>query len=811
MKSNEFFNTLLDYDLQLDNTLYLIIGSDSGLILPYIKQLSVGRGSKFAVIEHDDVYPLIAKEYRGLLETHNNPDSDEKIVTLHAHSSWQHEIFDGTDKPWLLGGQVRLVESNASSADYSRLYMPILCAVKKAASERVLDISVTLSRRVFTEMQFRNATDSTVALDNSLDFGAGRSALILGGGPSLDLHLDWVISNRDRLFIFAVSRIAGKLMKHDIKPDILVSVDPYDISYEVSKKGILWTDVPLVYNFHVSSKLLQQWQGPAYLLGKRLPWHSVKQQAGKVMSAGPTVSHTAVFVASQLGFSQILMTGVDLCYSVSASTHADDSPEQMIQQMPSLCDAKVETYNGRIAGTSAGLKQSVDALNDLGVLINRNKPVLFNLSDEAARCESISHISIADVQLPSEKPDFSTHMDTEIRAVSPEELEELERDLKLARHSFTQVRMLCTKAKSAVSKMHAPDVGLHAKKYSIKLSRIRKELESDYEEYLAAITYDKAVEFSKTQLPTDFKDMKKSELIDWGRNYYDLIEKGTRSMIEEIEKLQKRIQLRRDEHDPSINVRELAKRWREDETPGRILLWKRLNWHRVAPEDRAWVQRSVGKFRSTLNEPSRSTREYLLGENMSIENVMKSLVFLSDSKRQDELQAIASRLDANTWPYSALKPFTEGLLMDLENNTQGALNRFQTSIDTCSEHLENNTDSLSTMQRLIEECLVRMTQCYMSRQDHESALVSLGMLCEMLPLYVVSYAKMLNLCGQRQFAIELLESYVELYPSNKKAHFILNSLQPDVKPQASEVDPVYVDKISDAMHAIMGNDSKQTV
>ncbi|CAN0494307.1 unnamed protein product, partial [Hapterophycus canaliculatus] len=69
-----------------------------------------------------------------------------------------------------------------------------------------------------------------------------------------------------------------------------------------------------------------------------------------------------------------------------------------------------------------------------------------------------------------------------------------------------------------------------------------------------------------------------------------------------------------------------------------------------------------------------------------------------------------------------------------------------------------------------------MTQCCIAGEDYESALESLGMLCEMLPSYVVSYAKMLNLCGQRDFAIELLESYIELYPSNKKARFVLEGL-----------------------------------
>ncbi|MFK8082838.1 MAG: 6-hydroxymethylpterin diphosphokinase MptE-like protein [Granulosicoccus sp.] len=806
MKSTEFFSKVCSFELELENSLYLIIGSDSGLLLPYLKKVSIGRGSRYAIIEHDDVYPLIASEYRGLLTSDDDKTSDEKpTLTLHKHSTWQQEIFDGSDEPWLLGGSIRVIESNASTVDYSRLYMPILRDVKKASSERVLEISVSMSRRDFTVMQFRNATDNIMSLNTSSDFGANRTAVVLGGGPSLDMHIDWVIAHREKLFILAVSRVAGKLMKHDLIPDVVVTVDPYDISYEVSKKGILWTDVPLIYNFHTNFRLLQQWQGPAISLGKRLPWDDDSTLEGKVRSAGPTVSHTAVFVASQLGFSQIFMTGVDLCYSVSATTHNNDSPEKMIQQMPSMCDAKVETYSGRFAGTSAGLKQSVDSLNVLGQVVNQDKPVLFNLSEEAARCETIAHRDINDIKLGNKKPDFSTHMDTTLRTVSTKELDVLERELKFATHEFGKVSKLCVSAKSWVEKMHAPDVGMNAHKYSLKLKKIRKQLENDHTSYLAAITQDGALELSKTATPTDFHDMETSELIAWGKLYYDIIHKGSKAMISQIAMLQARIQLRRDEHDESINVRDLAARWREDQTPGRLLIWKRINWHRVAAKDRAWVQRSIGKFRSTLNEPSTTAKKQLLGDNHSIEKVMKSLVFLTENKHREELQAIESRLDENVWPYSALKPFILGVLMQMENNNQAALAQFQTSIDICSGHLEIDADSMVKMRRLVEECLVRMVQTFIGEKDRDSALICLGMLCEMFPSYIVSYAKMLNLCGRQEFAIELLETYVELEPSNKKARFVLEGIKPSSATEIDGTDPVYVKKISGVMQAIMGS------
>ena len=66
-RSTELFKQIFDFDLQEENHLFIVSGSDSGLLLPWLGQQKIGRGSHVAVIELDDVYALVAPEYRGLL------------------------------------------------------------------------------------------------------------------------------------------------------------------------------------------------------------------------------------------------------------------------------------------------------------------------------------------------------------------------------------------------------------------------------------------------------------------------------------------------------------------------------------------------------------------------------------------------------------------------------------------------------------------------------------------------------------------------------------------------------------------------
>ena len=806
-RSTDLFNQILDFNLKKENSLFIICGSDSGLLLPWLHHQKIGRGSRLVVVELDEVYALVAPAYRGLLDDTDTDvaNASRPPISLHKNSSWQNEIFDGSDHPWIRAGTVHLLESNASSADYSRLYTSMHRAISKAIELRITELSTSLNRDIFSKMQFRNAVDSIEPLKINTNIGIDKIAVVLGGGPSLDLHLDWIKKNRENLFLLAVSRIANKLLKEELKPDLVVSVDSQDISYEVSKQGVLWTDVPLAYNYHVSAKLLQQWQGPTFYMGRRLPWHGAEQLENCVPSSGPTVSHTAVIVASYLGFPRILMTGVDLCFSVSASTHADDSPEQMIQKMPTLCNAQVKTYTGRTAGTNILLKNSVSALELIGAQLKQQDIQVNNLNEDAAFCPSIAYLPTDKVELPDSKPILSEYIDLEVRSITNEELENLEREFKLAKHTFSKICSMCTKAKTLVEQIHGDKAGADTAKISAKLARLRKDMESQYSDYIEAVTYHYGIEFSKTNVPTDFNDMSAEELVSWGQHYYKLIERGARSLVKEIDAQMPRLQLRRDEQDVNIDIRQLVKRWREDDTPGRILRWKRLNWGNVKPEERAWIQRTIGKFRATLNNTATEFSQYYRSQNENIDNVLKSLVFLMENQSISELQSIESKLDTSVWPYSALKLYTAGLVHVLQDDRASALDEFQRAIDTCTARMDSHPDSIDSMKRLIEECLARMTSCYIKLNDYQSAMTTLGMLCEMLPSYVLSYAKMLELSGQHDFAIELLQAYTELYPSDRKAQFLLGKLSPDSATDTNpENSPAYKEKINDAMQAIMG-------
>lgn len=810
MPSADFFDRIFSFDFIAENTCFVVSGSDSGLLLSWIRKQPLGRGSHVAVIEHDTVYEAVAPLYRGLLDnkTPSAKDSSDNpfgsTLSLHKFSQWEKELLNHPKNMWLSSGSIVILESHASSADYAHCYMTMHRSLKLTVRERILQVQSTFTNATLTEMQFRNASDSHLGLKSSKTFGNGKTAVVLGGGPSIDQHLPWVEANREKLFVIAVSRISGKLINRNFTPDLVVSVDPYDFSYEVCKPGLLWTDVPLAYNYHVSSKLLQQWQSAAFCMGQRFPWQNLTQLEGLIPASGPTVGHTATLIASQLGFTQILLTGIDLCFDTTASTHASDSPEQMIQSMPSLCDSQVKTYTGRMAGTSVALKNYVIELEKYGARINKDETLLFNLSENAAFCPSIPHLDFNNVTLPTKKPEFIDHVGTLKPCTVASDQQGLDREFKRATLQFEKIRSLCKDAKRFVEKIHSASGGSN-NTYATKLTKLRKSLENDFTDHLQAIIYYKKRELSRINTPIEFESMTPKELITWGQSYYHVIDNGAKDMLLYIKQHAPRTQLRLQELEPEVDIRALMQRWREDGTPGRLFRWKNHYWHTVKAEDRAWVQRTIGKLRSTLNTPTNLVSEKLLVNNDDNINTVKSLVFLHQNQKREELESIESRLDASLWPYSAIKPFSMGLINQLDENVPAAIASFQSTIDVCSHKLEDGSTTIDSMQRLIEECLVRMTQCFLQMEDHKSALDTLGILCEMLPTYIISYAKMLKLHGQNEFAVELLQSYTELYPANKEAQYILDGIIENQNSKKPENNPVYIKKITGALQAIMGN------
>ncbi|AEE96760.1 motility associated factor glycosyltransferase family protein [Mahella australiensis] len=154
---------------------------------------------------------------------------------------------------------------------------------------------------------------------------SGRPVVIVSAGPSLNKNIHLLKEIKDKAFILCVGTALKALLKHDIMPHAVISVDGGYPNY-VHFKDIR-CNIPLIYSFTLHPGIVEEWVGPRFIMGIFDPmslWLQEKldTQIGMIMS-GPSVANVAFSLATNMKANPIILIGQDLAYSDDGRTHAD--------------------------------------------------------------------------------------------------------------------------------------------------------------------------------------------------------------------------------------------------------------------------------------------------------------------------------------------------------------------------------------------------------------------------------------------------------------------------------------------------------
>jgi hypothetical protein len=158
----------------------------------------------------------------------------------------------------------------------------------------------------------------------------GFPAVCVAAGPSLDDAIPELKKIQKQFLIIACDSSVNALLKADIRPHIVVTVDIFETNIEKLKPHFEeLKEAILIYSIESNpdnvrlflgqkrvavsaySKLLLSWIDPVFNLQSQFP-------------AMSSVSHMAIFSAMALGANPIIMVGMDLSYSKGKS-HSFDS------------------------------------------------------------------------------------------------------------------------------------------------------------------------------------------------------------------------------------------------------------------------------------------------------------------------------------------------------------------------------------------------------------------------------------------------------------------------------------------------------
>lgn len=737
--ARRFMSNLLE-----DDHLYIVIGSDSGLLIEHVlAHRGPSARSRYVFVEPAEVVEalgLASREFPAWMQVCQPAGLDE----CRPAARFTQFCFRG---------RVRVVKSMAAEADHARIYAAVSEAVLISQTKSEHEVLVSLGTKVFVERHILNAPDCFRPASDVYPAFAGRRVLIIAAGPSLDLHLDWIAANRDRFVIIAVARVGEALANHGITPDYYSIIDPHPAMLNVARDALAQSDaVPLLTSYHAHGDVVANWRSEVFYCGPRLPWESsLNVPAPGVF--GPTVTHFSLLIAIRSQPAEVYLAGMDLCFGgTGLKSHCSGSGENKAgPALGRLGVQQVETYDGGVADADVNLLMSVDSAAMLAGLAKSLGVPLFNLSSGAAKVEGIDYRNPADVVFADEPPAL-----VEVAAC---DIEAYRRYLKALKREIIDVGNDLEKLKADLAKRQrriaqlVDSQGRVLSKHVKVIDAIDKRADRFGRGIDEFVKHWGVGYFMSNYDDKEVEEITAEDLTRFYRTYYD-------AYLQSIDEIQKVLGRARSKCERRLNelsatdCAALASEWVES---GEFLrIEKSAIAARLASCADYEANRSAlrARFDDMYAELARAD-ERRCERSVNQRNVLATAYYLFDRKRSDALRELADfvRGKKDGSFAATLLPLLEGLLAELEGTPQLALERF--------EEVAVGED-----KSLVELALMQIHDLARGLEDYPLCIQALDCLEAFSSTYLKYNAEMLIQVGDVRGALGKLADYHEEFPED---------------------------------------------
>jgi hypothetical protein len=750
-----------------EESLYIIFGSDSGLLAHYILEQEQPTNTRYLFIE----LPHLIEKIKQTLPQ----DYDKKNILFSTPEKWKAAAEALEITVYIYKDSVHYIKSFAALSSYQVDYHNGNLAVVKALEIMFFFTRALVGVFPFMTKQLMNICENRSPSTLMNNLFKGKTCVILGGGPSLDNDIEWLKDNKKNLVIIAVSRIAKNLLKHNLIPHIIVAVDPYEISFDVSKDLLkLPKDVLFLHANCVYPSLLSQWHGKSVFIGQKYPWNETEEVEYTDMG-GPTVTNTALKAAIEMGFSNVLLSGVDLCNSKTGVSHASGSNEANIGPALGQAGVWVETYAGHKAETSIAFDNAVAALSKQAYQALEQEVSIYNLSENAAKAKYIEHITTAALSFEDEQdnvqelinsviPDMNIARIKQSNNIVLKNVTKILKDVKAIK-LLAEECLECNKKLFSVRGKEEENF-----KYKIRMDKIEKQFDKKYKNATSFVKNFGLDQFIKCAQTSD-SDWSDDKIETTGQIYYQAYVNSSKSLIQHLSDAVQRINSRIEESKPAPNFSVLYKQWQKDKQFGRAIVFKESTNIELEnlKSDQKNYDECLDQYEVLINKKdtlhlTRTKRE------ASLAGVKRKITILFNQHNIDALEVMMTSLsmyDPKNPQYQQAQHLfilAEAFLLILQKDYNNALYLF---------------DQLP-IENIEEDELQQIASLAIKLGDYEQAESSLRVLASISTIYVPKYAKILNLLGKSKLSIDTYTQYLSDKPKDIQVWFELAKLYFDL-------------------------------
>ena len=254
----------------------------------------------------------------------NNVDISEHL------QSGRVFIFDNLDdlikklaEIYITKDKVEIVYLKNYAIVKNRELLELTQKVYESCKSKTVDINtITKYSRVWLDNTLKNIhsiNEGEAYLLSDLEGKfVGQTALVAAAGPSLIENIGFIRANREKFVIFAVNKALNVLVKNGIIPDFVVCMDARFINKTIVDSKEYFPNINCIMNINSDSDIMTNNFKKIFIsfpvndsLIKKL---SENNPFIKPQESGGSSTTMAFVTAVKLGFSKVVMAGVDLAF-----------------------------------------------------------------------------------------------------------------------------------------------------------------------------------------------------------------------------------------------------------------------------------------------------------------------------------------------------------------------------------------------------------------------------------------------------------------------------------------------------------------
>lgn len=283
--------------------------------------------------------------------------------------------------------------------------------VYEACKSKLVDIN-TIAK--FSERWLFNTLDNIGSINSGTayllsdleDKFIGQTALIVGAGPSLADNIERIKANRGRFVIFAVNKAVKYLEQVGVIPDFVVCLDAGNMGTTLDVSPSYLERTNCIIDMRVDKtifnkkfkKMFVNFSDTDFITAKLAKTNSFI----KIYESGGSSTILALISAAKLGFSKIVLAGIDLAFKNDV-IYADGQTMNRISQEEIVVDAvrknliQVKSVDGSMVYTREDYQAFIHQFGEVIKMLNYQN--VYNLSTFGAEIEGVRPVNFESLSL----------------------------------------------------------------------------------------------------------------------------------------------------------------------------------------------------------------------------------------------------------------------------------------------------------------------------------------------------------------------------------------------------------------------------